>query len=387
MATLVRIGLAIGRSFAYDRGILRGISRYAEARPDWSFVSVILEQQPLRALGRRRPDALIAAVERPEMVRALAGWCRPLVDVAAVLPGLPFPRVGADNVDVARTAAAHFLDRGLRHFGFVGPPDTVYSTERFAAFQAALRAAGHAVAWYATPADLPFDSLGRRWDLDRGVHRWLRALPKPAGVFVPGDDWGVQAAEACRRVGLRVPEDVALLGVDDDDLDCELARPRLSSVIVPAERIGYEAAALLDRLLAGHRPPPGPILLPAQGVATRRSTEVLAIDDRDVVAAVRFIREHAHLPIRVDDVLRESPVRRRTLERRCRAALGWGLGEEIRRAHLERARRLLARTELPMAEIATKSGFTDFRHMAVAFHRALGVSPTTYRRGVRGPAP
>jgi LacI family transcriptional regulator len=197
---------------------------------------------------------------------------------------------------------------------------------------------------------------------------------------------GVQVAEACRQVGLRVPEDVALLGVDDDELDCELTRPRLSSVIVPAERIGYEAAALLDRLLAGERPPAEPILLPPTGVATRRSTEMLALADREVVAAVRFIREHAHLPLRVRDVLREVAVGRRTIERRCHKALGWGLGEEIRRVHLERARRLLARTELPMKAVAQQAGFSDFRHLAVVFRQELGLSPTAYRRQMRGPA-
>lgn len=154
---------------------------------------------------------------------------------------------------------------------------------------------------------------------------------------------------------------------------------------MPAERIGYEAAALLDRLLAGKKPPAEPVLLSPTGVATRRSTEMLAIADREVVAAVRFIREHAHLPLRVTDVLREVPVGRRTLERRCHKALGWGLGTEIRRAHLERARRLLARTDLPMKAVAQQAGFSDFRHLAVVFRQELGMPPTAYRRQMRGP--
>jgi LacI family transcriptional regulator len=182
---------------------------------------------------------------------------------------------------------------------------------------------------------------------------------------------------------LRVPEDVALLGVDDDDLYCELARPPLSSVILPTERIGYEAAALLDRLLAGANPPAEPILIPPTGVPARRSTEVLAIQDREVVQAVRFIREYAHLPLRVTDVLREVPVGRRTLERRCHKALGWGLGEEIRRVHLERARSLLANTDLPMKTLAHEAGFSDFRQMAVLFRREMGMPPTAYRRQTR----
>ncbi len=382
----LRIGLAVNHSYAYYRGVLRGIAHYAETRPRWLFTSIVPEQQSLQALGRFRPVGLIASVHSQALIRALSGWRRPVVNVSVVLPGLRFPRVGVDNARVGQLAATHFLERGLRHFGYVGPPDHVYATERHAAFCQVLREAGHAVICHHTPADLPLDPLGRRWDLDRGVYRWLRALPKPVGVFVPGDDWGVQVSEACRQVGLRVPEDVALLGVDDDDLACELTRPRLSSVIVPAERIGYEAAALLDRLLAGKKPPVGPILVPPTGVATRRSTEILAIEDREVVAAVRFIREHAHLPLRVSDVLREVPGGRRTLERRCHKALGWGLGEEIRRAHLERARRLLARTDLPMKAVAQQAGFSDFRHLAVVFRQELGMPPTVYRRQMRGQA-
>jgi LacI family transcriptional regulator len=329
---------------------------------------------------------LIASVYSKAVVRVLSRWRRPVVNVTAILPGLRFPCVRVDNGPVGQMAATHFLERGLRHFGYVGPPNQLFSMERRAAFCRALEQSGHGAACYHTVRRLPFDPRGQRWDLDRGVYRWLRKLPKPVGVFVPGDDWGIQVAEACRHVGLRVPEDVALLGVDDDDLDCELARPRLSSIILPTERIGYEAAALLGRLLAGEKPPAEPILLPPTGVATRRSTEILAIDDRHVVTAVRFIRENAHLPLRVQDVLREVPLGRRTLERRCHKALGWGLGHEIRRAHLERARRLLARTDLPMKLVARQAGFTSIRHMGIVFRQELGMPPTTYRRQLGRPA-
>lgn len=386
MEHLTQIGLAVNHSSAYYRGVLRGIAHYAETRPQWLLISIVPEQQSLQSLSRFRPAGVIASLHMQSLVRAFSSWRRPVVNISAVLPGLRFPRVGVDNDHVGRLAAAHFLERGLRHFGFVGPSDHLYSADRHAAYCQVLREAGHAVACHFTPANLPFDPLGRRWDLDRDVYRWLRALPRPMGLFAPTDDWGIQVAEACRHVGLRVPEDAALLGVDDDDLACELMRPRLSSVIVPAERIGYEAAALLDRLLAREAPPAKPVLIPPTGVATRRSTEILAIEDEDVVSAVRFIREHAHLPLRVPDVLRQVSVGRRTLERDFHKALGWGVGEEIRRAHLERAKRLLARTELPMKAVAEQAGFSDFRHMAVVFRRGEGQAPTAYRRQMRGVA-
>jgi len=277
-------------------------------------------------------------------------------------------------------AAEHFLERGLRHFGFVGHLEQLVSNEREAAFRSAIEAAGFTLAAYHDRKSRAFDPVGRRWPLDRGVQRWLRDLPKPVGILAQTDLFGVQLAEACRQARLRVPEDVAILGVDNDDLYCELSRPALSSIVLPTQRIGYEAAALLERLLAGHKPPAEPLLLRPLGVATRRSTETLAIDDADVVAAVRLIRENAHLPLRAADVLKQTPVGRRTLQRRFRRWLGRGLSAEIRRVHVERAKRLLSETELPIKIVAEQSGFTDFRHMAVVFRQELGLSPTAFRR-------
>jgi len=374
------IGLAFVHGFAYYRRILRGIWRYVEARPQWQLTSIGPEQQPQRMPGRFRPDGLIVALNTTALLRALSSWRRPAVNVSAVFSKQPFPRVGVDNARVGRLAAAHFLERGLSHFGFVGPPRHLFSTERREAFCEAVGEAGHTAACYGNVAELEFDPLGHRWDLGPDVHRWLRKLPRPVGVFAPNDLWGVQVVLACRRAGLRVPEDVAVLGVDDDDLYCELTRPRLSSIMVPAERIGYVAVALLERLLAGEKRPSEPVLLPPTGVNARRSSEVLAIEDEDLVAAIRFIREHAHQPLRVRDVLEHVAVGRRTLERRCRAALGWGLAEEIRRTHIQRACRLLSGTELSMQAVATQAGFLGYRHLALVFRKQLGMTPTAYRR-------
>lgn len=384
MERLTRIGLAVSHSYAYYRGVLRGVVRYAETRPRWLFTANAPEQHSLPMKSRNRVSGLIASIHVPELAETFSRWRRPVVNVSAVLPGLRFPRVGVDNSCVGRLAAEHFLERGLQHFAFVGPPDHMYSIERGCAYCQSLQKVGHAVSSYHMPANRLFDPYCQRWNMDRGVYRWLRGLPKPVGVFAASDDWAVQISEVCRHAGLRLPEDVALLGVDDDDLDCELTRPQLSSIMLPAEQIGFEAAALLDRLLEGKKPPAEPVLIPPTGVATRRSTEVLAIENREVIAAVRYIREFAHLPLRVTDVIRQVSVGRRTLERDFHDALGWGVGEEIRRAHLELAKRLLARTELPMKAIAREAGFSDYRHMAVVFRQEQGQTPTAYRRQVRG---
>jgi len=204
-------------------------------------------------------------------------------------------------------------------------------------------------------------------------------------LFACADVWGLQVVEACRLAALRVPEDVAVLGANNDDVLCELARPSLSSVMVPAEQIGFEAAALLKRLLAGAKPAKKPLLLPPPGLITRQSSEMLAIDDPEVAAALRFVRNHSHVPVRVKDVLRDVPVSRRALERRFHELLQRGLGEEIRRVHVERAKQLLATTERAMAEVADQAGFSSQQQLSRVFRRETGMTPGTYRRKMRNP--
>jgi LacI family transcriptional regulator len=384
MADRACIGTVFAHTLAYGRNVLRGIRRYVEPRPQWLLSSFRPEPESLRVPARFRPDGVIASVTNESLVRPLEAWACPVVDVAMVLHGLAFPRVGVDNLRTGQLAATHLLERGLRQFGFLGSPDCLFSAELEAAFVDAVQTGGYTVSCY--DAGSARGAFCRRWDLDPNIQEWLRALSKPVGVFVPQDLWGVQAAEACRRAELRVPQDVALLGVGDDDLHCDLARPPLSSIILPAQQIGYEAAALVERLLDGDQPPSGPMLLPPLGVADRRSTEVLAIDDQEVIRAVRFIRRNAHRRVPVVEVAQHLGLKRRTLERRCRAALGWGIGEEIQRAHLELARRLLAETDLPLKLLAPQAGFRDFRLLCAAFRSKLGATPTLYRRQMQDPA-
>ena len=384
MTKTTSIGLAIIHSHAYYRGALRGVRRYAEAKPHWMFTSLVAELPARGRLGPRRPDGIVAGVNTLAIARCILSWRRPVVNVSAVLGQVKLPRVGVDNRLVGQLAADHFLERGLGHFAFIGPVNQLFSTERRAAFCQAIERAGSVVNCFEVHPDHPFDPLGRWLNLGPAVGRWLHSLAKPVGLFVPDDLWGVQISELCRQAGLRVPDDVALLGVDDDDLYCELTRPPLSSIIIPADRIGYEAAALLERLLNGSRPPTEPLLLPPKGVAARRSSDVLAIDDPAVVTAVRFIRDHAHLTLRVADVAEHASVGRRTLERRCHHALGHSLGDEIRRSHLERACRLLAETAIPIESLAVQAGYSNARHMAAAFRKELSMSPTAYRRQQRG---
>lgn len=380
----VRIGLVFGYGLSYYRDIVRGVRAYAESRSHWSFTPIATEPEALGDLGPLDLDGLIAHVFTRELGEALLRLGRPVVNVSGVLPDLKIPRVMADHEQVGRLAAGHFLDRGLRHYGFFGYTDHAFSKGREAGFRRGIERAGFRVSSYLSDDPLHPEPTGL-WRWDDGLQRWLIGLRRPVGVLASHDIQGVQLSEACRRAGLRVPDEVALLGVDDDDLFCELARPSLSSVALPGERIGYEAARMLEALLSGprRRTSNRPILLPSPGVVTRQSSDVLAIADEDVAAAVRFIRAHAHGPIGVADVLGAVAVSRRSLERRFRAALGRGLGEEIRRVRLEKARGLLSGTEMPIAQVATNSGFSETKHLSTVFRREAGVTPTEFRRRSR----
>jgi len=297
----------------------------------------------------------------------------------------PSPRVGTDDRRCGQAAAQHFLDRGFRQFAFVGHWDHFYSVTREKAYREAIEAAGFAVETYHEARRRPFEPLGRLWSLDEKLGRWIQSLTRPVGIFASNDIWGMQLSEVCRQVGLRVPEDVALLGVDNDDLLCELARPALSSIVVPAERVGLEAAKLLEGLLRGKRPPVDPMLFPPTGIVPRRSSDVLAIDDPEVAAAVRFIRDHGDRPLQTRDLLAAVPVSRRSLERRFREAIGRTPHDEIRRVHLEIACQLLSETDLPMHAVATRSGFSDPKQLSVIFRQILDQTPTAYRVATRGP--
>ena len=381
--TPVRIGLVFGYGLSYYRDIVRGVRAFAEARPHWSFTPIATEPDALEGLRPLDLDGLIAHVFTHELAGALLRLGKPAVNVSGVLPDLAMPRVMADHEQVGRLAAGHFLDRGLRHLGFFGYTGHAFSTGREAGFRHEAGRAGLRVSSYLSGDPLHPEPTGL-WRWDDGLQRWLVGLPRPVGVLASHDIQGVQLSEACRRAGLRVPDDVALLGVDDDDFFCEVARPPLSSVALPGERIGFEAARMLEGLLSGRgRRPPRTLLLPSPGVVTRRSSDVLAIEDEDVAAAVRFIRAQALGPIGVPDVLGAAAASRRSLERRFRSALGRGLGEEIRRVRMEKARALLSGTEMPIAQVASNSGFSEAKRLSTVFRRETGLTPTEYRRRSR----
>ncbi len=377
-----RVALVIDRQVGYREAVLRGIWQFANEHGGWILRGCDLSVDQVRVLPQWKPDGVIAGLWSREVAEALVAMRVPMVDVFDWYRSPAYPNVTVEDGRIAEMALEHLLACGLRQFAFVGEVWMPFAIKRRDAFAAAVAREG-----YAPPAqfsEVSYSAWGY-WghDVDTPLGTWLTSLPRPIGVFCVNDDAGVRVAQVCRQVGLRVPDDVALIGVDNDDFLCSLSYPPLSSVDTGPQRVGYEAARLLAGMFAGKPPVSQIVTLPPVGVVARQSTDVLAIDDPDLIDAIRFIRQNAARRITVDDVLARVPMRRRTLERRFGAALGHGIAAEIRIAQLNAARGLLSGTDLSMPAIARRCGFASAQRFSRVFHEQTGMTPTTYRRQFR----
>ncbi len=385
MARTVPIALVFSFSLAYCRGVLRGISRFAADRPQWTLVTVAPGPALGRSLAASAPRGIIAHIYDSQIARAVEATRLPVINVCGIMPQLTFPRIGIDDLAVGALAARHFLDRGLRSFACIGHPSHGASITREIGFRTALAQQGCGSDRYHVNPALPFDPTCTAPVLGGGLGAWLRRLPRPTGIFCANDILASQLSEACRQLDLMVPEELAILGVDNDDLLCNLSRPPLSSIALPAQEVGIQAALHLERLLARERAVlrTPMLLLPLEAVV-RRSTDLMAIGDGDIAGVCRFIRDNAHRHFAIGEAVRVVAVGRRTLERRFRALLGRGLADEIRRCHVEMAKGLLANGRLAMSAVAARSGFTSAKRFSTAFRSATGLTPLAYRRSSAG---
>lgn len=372
-----RVAIVIEASNAYARGLLAGIHAHVRGHDPWT---VFLPEHgrgkpPLEALARWRGDGMIARIETSAIAKTVLDLRRlqglPVIDVSAarLVPGVPY--VETDDAAIATAAAEHFAERDFRQVAFLGDRRFRWSGNRQAAFAAAAAARRMAVDVF---------RHARGFDDDAAVEAWLAGLPKPVGLFCCYDLRGRQALDACRRAGIAVPDEVAILGVDDDELLCGLSSPPLSSVIPDARRAGRLAAELLERLMRGDSLEREEWLLPPLGISTRQSSDVLAIEDELVVAAVRRIRDQACLGLRVAGLARDLRTTRRVLETRFTRRVGHTPHEEIARVQFRRVEQLLRETDLPLAEVAARAGFRHAEYMTVAFRRRHGIPPSVWRK-------
>jgi len=374
-----KILLLVQTANAWSRQVLKGVADYAHAHGPWEF---FIEPRGLYEQLRIPPgwngDGIIARVDYSELAQMIEQTGRPAVNVATAGSHSPrIPKVVSDQVACGRLAAEHLLQAGFRHFGYVAPPPQPYLDDAMGRqFIQTLREANcecH-VLEPTGPSGLS-ERAGRAQ-----VMRWLRESGKPMGVLVWSDALGREVITACAAAHIGVPDEVALLSAEYDPLMSALSPLPLSSLDMVPAKIGYEAASLLDRMMSGQPGPRQPVLIPPVGIVQRQSSDTFAMEDADLSMALRYIREHAHRPISVTDVLDAVSLSRRALEQRFAKFLGRSPAKEIRRVRLQRAKRLLVETDLPVPVIASQSGFNHPEVMIRAFRREMGISPGQYRR-------
>ncbi len=372
--------LALHADSGFVRSVTRGIADFFKPASPWHLVRL-----PPERLGRGAKiptgcSGVITHVHHTRVLTPLRDSGCPVVCVSRLMEDDPFPHVGVDDAAVGQAAAEHLRSQGLKHFAFVGVSGFTFSRLRNLGFftglgftaESPVGSKSISAAWL---TQTPSPGMAKLKALDT----WLADLPRPCGVFAANDAVAWFVSERCRSLGLRIPLDLALLGVDDDDVVCRLASPPLSSVLLPGERIGYLAAQGIEQAVSTGRAVKE-IQLPPIRVVVRQSSEVYAVQDRDVAEALAYIRENATKGIGVEDVIAAVPLSRRSLERRFRIELQRSPLEEIHRVRIEAAKTLLTTTRLPIDQIGDRVGFVQPNYFARIFKRHAGLTPRSFRR-------
>lgn len=379
-----KVFVCVMNSGAYGRDAAAGVWDYVREHGNWEiqFDGASNHPQSLvrirRILSEWKADGILGQIVHGGLPRTIARLGLPAVSISNSVVSA-FPTVRIDNELVGCMAAQYFAGRGLRNFAFFGRLGFHHGGERSHAFSAELARAGRV-------SDTLFVAKKVSCD-DRSITRWLKALPKPVGLLTHDVYDGRDLIDTCRKLGLKIPDEVAVLAGDNDEIECNMCTPPLSGVVVPFRKIGYGAAQLMDRLLDGARPVAKAILVKPTHVATRQSTDVLGIADADLAATIRYIHAHACEGINVSDVVAHACESRRALERRFLRELGRTPRAEIVRARLEKAKSLLSASALKIADISRSCGYGKYVRFARVFKQQTGQTPSEYRGQARTPAP
>lgn len=389
-ATSFKVALLIESSRTYGRGILRGIAKYAHLRGQWSCFT---EERELHSgipvwMKKWKGHGIVARIEDRKMAAALRKTGLSVVDV---LGNARFSGISTFDTDaraVAKLAADFFLKAGFQHFGFCGYQKIPFSERREAAYCAYLAEKKKKVLVFAPPlprgSHSDIQAIERHGlSMEQSIAGWLKKQPRPLALFACNDVRAQQVLNACRESGIKVPEEVAVMGVDNDDVLCNLSEPPLTSIEPNTEELGYRAAALLDQAMQGNHLPSDLTLIPPVRIVERASTDVVAIDDPITVQAVRYIRDNVGNGIAVKDVLLHVNRSRTDMEQRFRRWLGGSIHSEMLRLRLERVQGLLHLTDLNLDQIASRAGFATAAHVCRLFQRYFRQTPTQYRKSIR----
>jgi LacI family transcriptional regulator len=379
------VALLIETAGSYGRGLLAGVARYNREHGGWStYFRPRPVSEPLPAwLAKWKGDGILARIDSKEVAEFVLQLGIPAVNLRLNVPSLPIPYVGLDHAEVGQLAAVHLMDRGFKSFGFCGRPRGVHPglDERGDRFKEVVTAAG-----------FPFSQFQARkqegvlgWEKEQQqIVNWLETLPRPVGILASNDERGLEVLDACRRRGFAVPDEIAVVGVDNDEPLCELAIPPLTSIDPNPLQIGYAAAEFLDQLMGGKKRLPLIKLISPRGIIVRRSSDTLASEDTDVNDALHFIRDRFAKNIGVTDVLTHVGVSRGVLQQKMKQVIGRTIHQEIERVRLNRAKELLAMGNLSIKQVAREVGFSSPQYLTRVFRAVVGETPAKFRNSRLG---
>lgn len=372
-----KVILLLETSREYGRQLQFGITKYSFFQGPWTFYREPGgRDRTLPRLQDWGANGIIAHVKDAATASKIVDTKIPAIIKGFRIKG--YPLIATDNQAIGTMAAEHLMSRGFRRFAFCGFDDLYWSNERGQAFSDRIQQEESLEFFH---YQQPNTKTQRFWDQELDtMAKWLESLPKPVGVFACVDDRSQHIMHACKMARLDVPTEVAIIGVDNDELVCRLANPQLSSIALGAQRAGYEAAELLDQLMAGRKTDNAIILTRPTKVVTRQSTDVMAMDDQTVAKALLFIRRNASNSIQVSDVVDAVPLSKRALQKRFQAVLGRTILDEIRHARIEICSKMLTETDLPIAQIALACGFPGIDHVSRSFRKIKHMSPLAYRK-------
>ena len=377
--SLPRVALIIETTRTYTRDILSGVRKYLATNKGWScYVELrALDSDPPPWLRNWDGDGILTRTHTQEMANLIAETGLPTVELRSTDLNHNFPFVGMDNALIGRTVADHFLTRGYRHFAAYQIGSESFFRDRNQNFIDAVRSANcdcreRHVDEQGAPAD---------WDeAQDSLIEWLRDLPKPVGLFATNDSLAVRILDACTRAGIRVPEEIAVVGTENEETLCTFASPQLTSIAFDGEAVGFRAAEILDDLMAGKPAPDKPSLIPPRGIVLRQSSDELMMDDRLVARALQIIRDEVFEGITVSELCRRLSTSRSTLERRMKAAIGRNPKAELQRLQFRRVEELLRFTTFTIEDIAQRCGFSYAHYLQSVFRERYGMTPNQFRK-------
>ncbi len=378
------VAIIAGYEHHYDRQVVEGISRFVQEHEHWKPYIPLRRHDLVSRLKKWRGDGIIAALDDPKVFELVSEAGIPAVGFGdgKGSRGRPIPYFASDDAAIAKLGAHHFLDRGFTNFAFCALPDDTHfqpwSNNRCNAYVEMLERSGYECSVFRSSV-----KGERDWEFGYAeLCDWLRSLEKPVGLMASYDGHALYVLEACQDIDLAVPEEVAVIGVDNEELICDLADPPLTSIVQGAVTLGYQAATVLDNLMKGETPTDRTTKIAPTGIVTRQSSDVMAIEDRELVSAIRFVREKAATGIGVGDVAKHLSLSRHSLDRRFRRVLGRTVHAEIQRVQIERVKHLLRSTSLPAKDIAERSGFRYREYLSNVFRQVTGQTLGEYRRDV-----